>query len=87
MSYHFRRRSFTIGSLTVELEHDGTVTFTDTESRTLPPVRIEKLPKARWAYTMIARALSKLPPHSAITVHEETEEEYRSRRRNGVIST
>ena len=65
----FDRKRATIGSLTITVDEAGTVTFTDSDSP-MPPVIIERLHKARAAFAMIRRALSKIE-HPQISVKHE----------------
>jgi hypothetical protein len=62
----FDRKTATIGTLTITVDEAGTVTFTDTDSP-MAPIVITRLHKARAAFAMLRRALSKIQacPHCA----------------------
>jgi hypothetical protein len=64
----FKVRRITIGSLTIEQNDAGTVTYTDSESRTLPPVSIERMKKARQHFAMLYRAISNIASHARIKI-------------------
>ena len=66
----FAWRSVTIGTVTMEVNEDGSVTFTDTSS-TKPPITLYRMGKARGIVSQLLRAVKRLPPTSGISWVDE----------------
>jgi len=60
----------TINSVTIRLHANGDVTFEDSQALTLPPVRFERMGKARGVFGMLRRVLNTLD-HPAIKSEED----------------